>query len=528
MIQMPKIEIAPYVNLFLRRKWWIVFPFILSLIGGAGYLSVCPSMYRASTLILLEPQSIPESFVRSTITETMEGRLRTISQQINSRTNLEKIIQEFHLDRQPPGETLNKVIGAIQRHLPFIGQSYPPDQLAQNNERLLLLTLVDEMRKNLELNTRGTAAQGGREQSTAFEISFAWGNQEIVAPVVNAIAARFIEENLNAREEMAISTTDFLDKETSTLRSELEVREKELEAFKKEYIGMLPDQLESNINILNQLRDQMSSLERTAIQERQQAMFLQTQEELARAERNAAASFARPEQGGTTSPRGQSQIMTSEQFTSGSLDELETELRRLSSTYTEKHPDIISLKRRIEALIKEGQSTGGGPGGAASTSSRGHASLRTGAVNANIDSYRRQIEEVQKQIESYKQRVERTPQVEMELNKILRGYETVRQRYDSLLSRKLDAKMAEQMERRKKGEQFRILDPAVRPPEPYKPSLPKILFVTLAVGLAFGFCLAYLREAMDPCFYNPEELEAYLDTHVILCLPIAEKDAANS
>ncbi|MGV8056435.1 MAG: GumC family protein [Smithellaceae bacterium] len=524
MIQTPKLELRPYLNLSMRRKWSIILPLVFSIFGGVGYLSVCPRIYRASTLILLEPQSIPESFVRSTVSETMEGRLRTISQQINSRTNLEKIIHDFQLDRQPPGEKLNKAIGAIRRHLPFMEQPHPSDQLEQNNERLLLLTLVDEMKKNLELNTRGASASGGREQSTAFEISFAWHNQELVAPVVNAIAGKFIEENLNAREEMAISTTDFLDKETASLRGELEAREKDLEAFKKEHIGMLPDQLESNINILNQLRDQMSSLERTAIQERQQAMFLQTQEELARAERNEAASPARPEQGGTTGPRGQSQIMTSEQFTSGSLDELETELRRLSSTYTEKHPDIISLKRRIEALKKEGKSTEGAPSGAVSTSSRGRAGLHTGTVNANIESYRRQIEEVQKQIESYKQRVERTPQVEMELNKILRGYETVRQRYDSLLSRKLDAKMAEQMEKRKKGEQFRILDPAVKPPKPYKPSIPKVLFVTLAAGLGLGFGLAYLREAMDPCFYNPEELEAYLDTHVILCLPVAEKD----
>ena len=146
-------------------------------------------------------------------------------------------------------------------------------------------------------------------------------------------------------------------------------------------------------------------------------------------------------------------------------------------------------------------------------------------MNSAVESYKKQIQTVQEQIELYKQRVERAPQIEMELNKVLRGYETVRQRYDALLSRKLDSKMSEELERRKKGAQFRVLDPAVRPPSPFSPNPVRILLMALVAGLGLGFGLAYVREMVDPAFYSPEDLEAYLKTEVIVSLPTVARKA---
>ena len=56
-----------------------------------------PNRYRASTSILIIPQRVPENFVRSTVTADLNERLNMISQQILSRTRLEKIVQEFNL-----------------------------------------------------------------------------------------------------------------------------------------------------------------------------------------------------------------------------------------------------------------------------------------------------------------------------------------------------------------------------------------------------------------------------------------------
>ncbi len=529
-MQTPKFDIAPYINLGLRRKWWIIIPLILSVLGGVGFLWISPKTYRASTLILLEPQSIPDSFVRSTVTEGVEGRLRTITQQIHSRTNLEKIIEDFKLAQTRSNGHEGGLIQKIRSVIAGRDTSSTSDPQNRGREPVLIMNLVDQLRKNLQVTMRsGTPGGGspGREQSLAFEISFEWSNPEIVAPMTNAIASRFIEENLNAREEIAISTTDFLEKEAATIRGELEVREKELEAFKKEHMGTLPDQLDSNVNILNQLRDQLLTLQRGLDQEKQQAMLLRSQAQMARMERDALAAAMRPEQGRAQGNRRGEPPMTSEQLTSGNLDDLARELKRLSSLYTDKHPDIIALKRRIDSMKREGRTEDGG-GAAASflDPSQDRLNLQLVPINANIAAYERQVREVEKQIQIYKERVEATPQVEMALNKVLRDYETVKQRYDDLLKKKLDAKLAEQMEKRKKGEQFRVIDPAIKPPRPYKPDSMRVMAMALVLGLGLGGGLAYLREALDPCFYSPEEVESFLDVEVMVSIPMADAETS--
>lgn len=522
-MQSPKFDITPYINLAWRRKWWIIIPFILSTLGGTVWLGICPKTYKASTLILLEPQSIPDSFVRSTVTETMEGRLRTITQQIHSRTNLEQIIKDFQLDQRSNTSRKGAIIQTLIGYFPALAKILPSRQQRPNSEQAFMMSLVNELKSGLQVTMRsGGSGGGGRDQTAAFEISFEWLDQDLVAPITNAVAARFIEQNLNLREEMAISTTDFLDQETAAIRNELEGHEKELEAFRKEHMGMLPEQLEANINTLNQLREEQTNLERRLEQEKQQALLIKSQAQLARSEREALASALRQDQGNTGSARRDTR-MTMDQLTGGSLEELEAELSRLSAIYTEKHPDIVALKRRIEALRAEGsRSRDTSAQSATQDSSLNRVALQLIPINANIESYKRQIQDVEKQIQVYKERVERTPQLELAMNKIQRDYQTVRQRYESLLTRKLDAKLAEQLEKRKKGEQFRILDPAVKPPRPFKPDAKRIVLIALAAGLGLGCGMAYLRESLDPCFYSPDELEAFLETRVLVSIPFED------
>ena len=92
---MESFDIAKYIEIALRRKYWIIIPFLASLLGGLTYFLITPKVYRAETLILVQPQRVPEDYVRSIVSVSVEDRLRTIDQQVRSRTNLERIIEEF-------------------------------------------------------------------------------------------------------------------------------------------------------------------------------------------------------------------------------------------------------------------------------------------------------------------------------------------------------------------------------------------------------------------------------------------------
>ncbi len=68
-------NIHDYIETFLRRIWYIVIPVIVVMIGAILYAYNSPKLYRATTLILITPQRVPEAFVRPTVTSTIGERL---------------------------------------------------------------------------------------------------------------------------------------------------------------------------------------------------------------------------------------------------------------------------------------------------------------------------------------------------------------------------------------------------------------------------------------------------------------------
>ena len=94
------------IDIILRRRWYIIIPFCLSMMAGIFFALTFPKIYSASTLILLQPQRVPEDYVRSIVSTDIDSRINTLSQQILSRTNLEIIIDEFKLYSGPKFEKM--------------------------------------------------------------------------------------------------------------------------------------------------------------------------------------------------------------------------------------------------------------------------------------------------------------------------------------------------------------------------------------------------------------------------------------
>ncbi|MGB7631143.1 MAG: Wzz/FepE/Etk N-terminal domain-containing protein, partial [Candidatus Deferrimicrobium sp.] len=93
----PRMELREYGKLFLRRKWMIIFSVLSVLFAASVYCVVSPELYKSSITILIIPQTVPQDYVRSTISLQLEQQLATIQQQVMSRTTLTKVMEEFHL-----------------------------------------------------------------------------------------------------------------------------------------------------------------------------------------------------------------------------------------------------------------------------------------------------------------------------------------------------------------------------------------------------------------------------------------------
>jgi polysaccharide chain length determinant protein (PEP-CTERM system associated) len=468
---MEGFDIQKYLDIALRRKYLIIIPFLFCVLGGLGYFLKAPKIYEAETLILVQPQRVPEEFVRSIVSTSVEDRLRTITQQVTSRTNLEKIIQDFRL-------------------------------LNGHHARLDIDGMVGALRRRIKIDVKG-----GRRSASTFTIAFRGKDPEVVMKVTNALASNFIAENLKIREAQALGTSSFLADELETVKRRLLEKEMELKDYRERYMGGLPEQLQSNLAILARLQGQVDQLHDSLRDAENRKVLIQTQI----ADRS----------------RSRQQVIVSsgtQQQETRNLQSLRNELASLESKYTSKHPDIIRLKEMIARLEQEEAQTTPKVGSdeAASALSGLDPTQRRQLqdIELQIVSLKDDINKAESQIKWYQKKVEDTPKREQELLSLKRDYENLKELYNSMLNRKLEAEIAVSMEKKQKGEQFRVIDPAKIPSYPVEPDMQKILLMTLALGLGLGCGLAYLMEMMDTSFKTPDEAETELKLPVLVSVPL--------
>src|SRR5215213_7615634 len=119
-----------------KRRWFIAIPAVIIASTTAVVSIFLPNRYRATTSVMIVPQRVPENYVKSTVTAELPDRLNMISQQILSRTRLERIVQEFNL--------------------------YPRER-----QRMIMEDVIEQMRKDIALNI---SARGGRDQAGSFNV----------------------------------------------------------------------------------------------------------------------------------------------------------------------------------------------------------------------------------------------------------------------------------------------------------------------------------------------------------------------
>ncbi len=217
----PQIKPEHILDILIRGKWLLVIPLCITLTLGLAKTLTTSKIYEASTLILIQPQSVPRNYVQSVVTDNVNQRISTMSQQILSRSNLERIINQF---------------GLYSDHK----EMYLEDKIASMRKRI-----------QIKLDRGGSSAK-------TFSISYRGSNPDRVMSIANTLAAYYMDENLRLREAQAVGTSEFLDSELEKTRKSLVEREERLAAYRTKYMGGLPDELDSNLKTLDRLQKQLS------------------------------------------------------------------------------------------------------------------------------------------------------------------------------------------------------------------------------------------------------------------------------
>src|SRR5271165_332540 len=479
---------ATIARLFGRR-WLIATCLVVGWAVGIAVGWLLPPKYRSETVILIEQQKVPEHYVESNIAVDQQQRLQTMSEQILSRTRLVALIDSFHL---------------------YGGNAKRRDSDA----------LVEQMRKDIKIEL--ITSEGRRDQLSAFKVSYSAPNPLLARDVTKELTSLFISENLQSREQMSRDTTSFLQSQLDEARQSLAEQEEKLRQFRSQHLGELPEQLQSNLQILEGLQVQLQAANDALSQAEQHSLYLRSllhQYEISQA---PAAS-------------GRAGSETSRPLTTpAQLAALRAQLSDLQGRYTDRYPDILRVKQQIAELeaqqAKESTSSqevaaASATDATAPTLPNGEASpviqLR-GELSANefqIKREKEKIKRLEEQVETYQSRLNSAPAREQQAVAVTRDYDQSRTYYETLLSKKLQSEMATNLEERRQGEQFRMIDPPNLPARPYWPNRLACSLGGLATGLAIGLAIAMLLDLLSPRLTQESELAEFIGSGYILALP---------
>jgi len=476
-------------------------------VSAVGLVAVrfVPDIYRAESLILVDSQKIPERFVTSTVEVALQDHLGTLSQQILSSTQLEKIIAKFNL--------------------------YPEQRKKMSPEQVIAL-----LREEL-LVTPEKAWGGDRSASKtagAFRVAYEGQSPTVVAGVVNEISGLFIAENLRTREMRAEGTSDFIVSQLEEARASLEKQEANLSRFKSERMGELPEQQAALIGTLDRLHSELQGNQDATNRAEQNRIMLENTLRMAEASEDALRrSVEQASAPKKVVPVPVVKTDTQEEPAQPTVlrsQALKARLEALQLRYQDEHPEIKRLKAELEMVLKyeetvaaavapnsPAQNVPARKSEPAADSQIVASSVPTQLVadmnreRERVATVRTQLAVVKKELDmrvaerqrilrniaEYQNKVERLPLREQELAAVTRDYEISKTNYKSLLDKKLSAGMATEMERRQQAERFTLQDPARVPTKPFKPKRlvlnGGVIFAGLALGLALALAIEFRR-----------------------------------
>ncbi len=479
-----ELTIEEYLEIAWRRIWVILIPTVLIGAVTFGYSLTIQDRYTSQTLVLVEQQKVPDRFVTPVVTDALNQRLGTMREQILSRSRLQPLIDRY------------------------------PVFSEQEKAQMPLEDLINALRSAISVTPVQTLGPGGRDGLPGFYISFTWSDPYLAQQICQQITSMFMEENLKWRESRAQQTTAFLQKQLDEAKQKLDEEDARLAEFKRRYIGQLPGQEQTNLNLLMGMNTQLDAVTQLINRAQQEKSFAETQLQ------QQLAAWQTSQTG--TNPR----------TLEDQLAQKKKELIDLEARYTQSHPDVTRLKQTIadlERRIAEAEANPPDDTEAVENSKLIEPpqiqQLRNqiSQLELTIREKTREQERLQEQIKIYQARVQLSPVIEQQYKELTRDYDTALKFYNDLLAKKAQSEMGQALERDQQGEQFRVMDPANLPERPSYPNRLQFALGGLLAGLVFGGGIAVLLEIRDKSIRNERDIQALLGLPTLALLPVVEE-----
>jgi polysaccharide chain length determinant protein (PEP-CTERM system associated) len=492
MIENRELTMDDYLAMLRRRGKVILIPTLLAPLAGLLISYAFTPKYTSQSLVLVEGQKVPESFVQSVVTQDLTGRIATLQQQVLSQSRLQPMVERLGLAKG-----------------------------AGTDDK------IDEIRQNMTVEPVITdlAQIGGKKPKAAqsspvpgFYVNYTASNPREAQQLCNELTSLMLEENLKSRQDVARGTTDLLSKGIEDAKRTLDDLDARLAAFKKQYVGQLPGDAENNLKILMALNSQLEANTQTLNRAQQDKAYT---ESLLSQQLSAWRS---------------SQSSSNPQTLEKQLSDLQSQLLQLQARYTEDHPDVIKTKADIAGVKKKLAEVNSAPITEASADKASASEppeirqlrLQVHQYSDLLSAATRDQKRLQQEIAVYQGKVALSPAIEEQYKQMARDYDNAQKNYQELLANKSKSDLALKMEQQQQGEQMHLLNPANMPELPSFPN--RLLFAGggLGAGLALGMGMALWLEFRDKSIRTEADAEAALELPMLVAIPWVGKGAATN
>lgn len=462
------ISFAHYLEILKRRKWSLILPAIAIIAVATATAFVLPPIYCSEATIYIEEQEIPSDFVANTETSSIENRIRTINQRVMSFNSLVEVIRQHNpYPEMSDSGTIDEMVAKIQSATTVAPVSAP---------------VVDR--------------RTGRPSTAtvAFVLRFTGRDPSLVQEMANALAELFLEENKKTRVQQVEDTSTFLEAETARIKSELSTVESKISIFKQQNLNALPEILPVNIQGVNNSESNLNNAHQQLKNLKEREGYLNTQ-----------LVVLYPNLESESQKR---------------LEELKVQLMGLTKSFSDEYPDVKKTRTEIATLEHSLSLLKAQAGTLPDNPAYITLNAQLASVRAEILSVQQQIGRLTQEVEEYKRRVVATPGVEDEYNDLIRTRKSMQVKYEDLVCKLMDSRVAQGLEKGQKGERFTMVESPRMPLKPYKPNRMAILFIGLVLGIGTGIGTASLREFMDDRIYGMAAIQSVTGFPVLVAIPV--------
>lgn len=532
-------SLRDYLDILWRRKYWIVIPAIVLMIGTVVFTFSLPESFKSQGLILIESQEIPQDLIRTTVTSYADQRIEVIKQRLLTTNRIMEVVEKHNLY---PEQRKSSPITA------------PIVELFKNN------VSVDIIQANVTDPASGRA----KRASIAFTVSFMDQSPQKAQQVANELVTEFLNENARARTDRAEDTTQFLKLEGDRMQKEIQQTEKEIAEFRDQYSDSLPDMLDYNLTTVQNIQEEISSIQNQIMVQSDQMTTMGLQLSMIPKQATGTTSIAA---GQPSAPmialqelRAQYRSMQSKysanhpdlQRVKREIDALEAEvgvnaspreevemqltsarsnLQTLKQRYAAEHPDVKSaeaeitrLEQRLADLPEENNKNDTQTNSASTNPVYIEVSAKIDATEREIGRLRQRQAELREKLAEYENRVYQTNQVQRAYQDLTRDRENKLAKYQELRAKQLEAELAQTLETENKGENFTLIEPPQVSNEAEKPNRQKLIAIGFVGSVGAGVGLAILVEMLFGGVRGYTQISRIVGKPPIVVIPLIQTD----